>query len=96
LVPSQTFPLAIDMTAWLAEHYPESRPETHRLGVRWMLKECPFDSTHDSCASVLLDDEGTASFRCWHRSCAKFDMTDLLALHGGDLAWDFARSRHRD
>lgn len=45
-------------------------------GVRYVLKECPFDPNHKD-AAVFVYNTGAMGFHCFHNSCAHHDFRDF-------------------
>ena len=58
---------------FIADHLSDcgpGAPEDYRGGTKWVLKTCPFDSTHTGgCAAVFHGENGLPGFKCQHNSC---------------------------
>ncbi len=72
--------------------------EEYRDGVKWKLKQCPFDSSHVDSAALFFG-KGPG-FTCLHNSCADRDfhaLLDWIETNGGtvpDAAEGTARGGH--
>ena len=53
-------------------------------GTRFILKECPFDSSHGSDSMVFQYDSGPLSFFCFHNGCANNHWREFRALFDKD------------
>lgn len=59
-----------DVASFLDKHGLEYRTVSTGLGTRFILKECPFDSSHrDPDSMVFQHTNGALEFKCFHASC---------------------------
>lgn len=58
-------------------------------GTKFILKECPFDSSHKAPDSALfLSADGAIGFKCLHNSCSSYTWRDFR-LHYDPHAYDY-------
>jgi len=62
------------------------RKSRYSNGVRYILKECPFDPNHKDAAVFQLD-SGALGFSCFHASCQQYHWRDFV-LHYDPSAYD--------
>lgn len=62
-----------DVEHFIADHLSDcgpGAPEDYKGGAKWVLKACPFDSSHTGgSAAVFLGENGVPGFKCQHNSC---------------------------
>lgn len=57
-------------------------------GTKYLLEECPFDSSHKSPDSALFElPNGAFAFKCYHNSCSQYDWR-AFRLHFDPHAYD--------
>lgn len=80
-------PQPIDVRGFLQEHNIEVvREAAFQHGIKFILKECPFDHNHKDAAVFSLND-GSAGFHCFHASCQQYKWRDFR-LHFDPQAYD--------
>jgi hypothetical protein len=77
---------SLDVAGWLASHNLEVlRTASWKDGMRWVLKQCPFNSAHtDASAVVVKFGNGALSFRCHHNGCRDKKWSNLRRLFEPD------------
>lgn len=74
----------LDVPFWLHNHGVETaRTEENADGVRYILRECPFNSSHKDAAVFQLHGGGI-SFKCFHDTCRDRKWTDVRDLFEPD------------
>lgn len=65
-------PKGFDLEEWIHKHgLHVSSKSAWRGGTKWILSECPFDSSHKGKdASIIQTADGKICFNCFHNSCA--------------------------
>ena len=77
-----------DIVSFLDKHGLEYRTVSTGLGTRYILKECPFDSTHhDPDSMVFQHTNGALEFKCFHSSCDHYHWKEFR-LHFEPDAYD--------
>jgi hypothetical protein len=75
-----------DVERFIAAHLSEcepGEPQDYKDGTKWVLKICPFDSSHTGgSAALFLNKDGVPGFRCQHNSCRKKNWNSLLDRFG--------------
>lgn len=62
-------------------------------GTKFILKECPFDSSHKAPDSALfLSADGAIGFKCLHNSCSSYTWRDFR-LHYDPHAYDYENAQ---
>ena len=80
-------PERFDVRSFISEHGIEVvRESKFAGGVKFILKECPFDHNHKDAAIFLLDN-GAVAFKCFHASCQQYHWRDFR-LHYDPQAYD--------
>ena len=61
-----------DLQEWIDKHgLRVSQKTSWNGGTKWILEECPFDSSHKGKdASIIQTSDGKICFNCFHNSCA--------------------------
>lgn len=73
-------PQPVDVAGFLQKHGIEVvRESRFEGGIKYILKECPFDHNHKDAAVFSLNN-GAASFSCFHASCQQYHWRDFC-LH---------------
>lgn len=64
---------------WLRTHnVPVGPPEPYNGGRKWVLEECPFDSSHKKPDAVVYESaKGPLGFKCSHNSCSAYKWQDF-------------------
>ena len=63
-------------------------------GTKFVLKECPFDSSHKSPDSAIFQSaSGAIGFRCLHNSCASHDWRELRLMYEPN-AYDYEEKQY--
>ena len=76
-----------DVRGFIAQHGIEIVKESRFAGgVKFILKECPFDNNHRDAAIFALDN-GAVAFKCFHASCQQYHWRDFR-LHFDPQAYD--------
>ena len=72
-----------DILNFMERHHIEHGEEIpYQGGIKYILKECPFDSSHTGTdAVVYLSDKGIPSFKCSHDSCCDKKGWSQFAKH---------------
>jgi archaellum biogenesis ATPase FlaH len=61
-----------DIEAFFTEHNIKVKSrEPYNGGIRYILDECPWDSTHKD-AAVIQRTDGTLCYHCFHNSCSQY------------------------
>lgn len=82
-------PRSFDLGGFISEHGIEVvRKSRYAGGIRYILKECPFDHNHKDSAVFQLDN-GALGFHCFHQSCSQYHWRDFV-LHFDPNAYDKA------
>ena len=80
-------PRQFDLRKFISDHGIEIAKESrYSNGLRFILKECPFDSNHKDAAVFQLDN-GALGFSCFHASCQQYHWRDFV-LHYDPTAYD--------
>jgi archaellum biogenesis ATPase FlaH len=70
-----------------------SREINYGDGVKFLLEECPFDSSHTSPDSaIFLRNDGIIGFKCFHSSCSNYTWRDLRLKFEPDAYDDKSRT----
>lgn len=80
-----------DLRKFIQEHNIEIAKELPygNGGTKFILKECPFDSSHKAPDSALfLSADGAIGFKCLHNSCSSYTWRDFR-LHYDPHAYDY-------
>lgn len=80
-----------DLRKFIQEHNIEVAKELPygNGGTKFILKECPFDSSHKAPDSALfLSADGAIGFKCLHHSCSSYDWK-AFRLHYDPHAYDY-------
>lgn len=80
-----------DLRKFIQEHNIEIAKELPygSGGTKFILKECPFDSSHKAPDSALfLSADGAIGFKCLHNSCSSYTWRDFR-LHYDPHAYDY-------
>ena len=80
-----------DLRKFIQEHNIEIAKELPygNGGTKFILKECPFDSSHKAPDSALfLSSYGAIGFKCLHNSCSSYDWK-AFRLHYDPHAYDY-------
>lgn len=80
-----------DLRKFIQEHNIEIAKELPygNGGTKFILKECPFDSSHKAPDSALfLSSDGAIGFKCLHNSCSSYDWK-AFRLHYDPHAYDY-------
>jgi hypothetical protein len=64
---------------WIRHHgLPARESVSHENGRKWVLEECPFDSSHKAPDSAIFERaDGSLGFKCFHSSCAQYGWHQL-------------------
>lgn len=78
-----------DLEGFITRHGIEvAKQSRYSGGIKYVLKQCPFDSNHKAPDSALfLQDSGAIGFRCLHNSCQHYGWRDFR-LHFDPQAYD--------
>lgn len=77
-----------DIVDFLNKHSLEYRTVNTGLGTRYILKECPFNSSHkDPDSMVFQHTNGALEFKCFHSSCDHYHWKEFR-LHFEPDAYD--------
>jgi len=73
-----------DVEAFFEKHQINvvSRQE-YKGGVRYILEECPWDSTHKD-AAVIQRNDGTLCYHCFHNSCSQYGWKEFRQFYEPD------------
>lgn len=67
-----------DIESWLDKYGLRYRTAAYKDGTKYILEECPFDSSHkDPDSMVTKSSTGAIGFKCLHNSCAGYHWQDL-------------------
>lgn len=79
-------PEKFDLQTWIDSHgLPVKDQRSWGSGTKWILEECPFDSSHKAPdASIIQTGDGKICFNCFHNSCADKRWKDLRLLYEPD------------
>ena len=79
--PSRRVSSAFDMDAFLSAHHIEvAKKVTTPNNVKYILKECPFNSEHKAPdAAVFVENNGQLGFKCFHNSCSEYGWHEFRA-----------------
>ncbi len=79
-------PERINLRDFITKHGIEVVKESRfGAGVKFVLKECPFDHNHKAPDAALFQlDNGALGFRCLHASCASYHWRDYRLLYEPD------------
>lgn len=67
----------IDVVEWCAKHGLNIKYDSqYQEARRYILDECPFDSSHVDSA-IFQNDNGAISFKCFHNSCSAYGWKEL-------------------
>lgn len=72
-----------DLRKFISEHGLKVRNETSygNGGVKFVLEECPFDSSHKAPDSAIFQTaQGAIGFKCFHDSCSHHDWHELRQM----------------
>lgn len=72
-----------DIRSFIRDHNIEVRNETSygNGGTKFVLEECPFDSSHKAPDSaIFLSASGAIGFKCFHDSCSHHDWHELRQM----------------
>lgn len=71
-------PKPVDVPGFLQKHGIEVvREGKFDHGIKYILKECPFDHNHKDAAVFALNN-GAAGFRCFHASCQQYHWREFV------------------
>lgn len=76
-----------DVEQWLSDHMVHVNKVTHTSdgAVKYVLDECPFNSSHKAPDSmVIVQPSGAIGFRCLHNSCMGKTWQDMRLLYEPD------------
>lgn len=80
-------PEKFDLDAFIRENNIEIvKGSRFSAGMKYILKECPFDHNHKDAAIFALDN-GAMAFKCFHASCQQYHWRDFR-LHFDPQAYD--------
>jgi KaiC/GvpD/RAD55 family RecA-like ATPase len=66
--------------------------EEYKGGVRYILDECPWDSSHKD-AAVIQRSDGILCYHCFHNSCSQYGWKDFRQFYEPDA---YSRSEYDD
>lgn len=78
-------PSEFNLEEWLNKHHIGYRKTSWSSGTKYILDECPFDSSHkgkDAC--IFQSSNGAIGFHCFHNSCADHKWQDVRKLFEPD------------
>ena len=78
-------PKDFDLDNWLNDHYIQYKTASHTDGTKYVLDECPFDSSHNGKDAVLFKGKnGAIGFHCFHDSCSGKTWQDMRIKYEPD------------
>lgn len=78
-------PGEFDVEQWLNAHGLQYKKQHYRNGDKFVLNECPFDSSHKAPDSAIFrTDRGAIGFKCLHNSCAGRSWQDVRIKYEPD------------
>ena len=78
-------PSEFDIEDWMSRYGLEYRKDSYKDGIKYVLSECPFDSSHkDPDSMVTVAPSGAIGFKCLHNSCRDRHWRDLRLLFEPD------------
>ena len=77
---------SFDIDGWIQEHgIRVAKVDTWKDTTKYVLEECPFDSTHKSPdATIIKQPNGAIAFKCFHNSCSGHDWHELRLMYEPD------------
>ena len=77
---------SFDIEGWIEEHGIRiSRVDTWKDTTKYILEECPFDSSHKAPdATIIKQPSGAIAFKCFHNSCSGHDWHELRLMFEPD------------
>jgi archaellum biogenesis ATPase FlaH len=82
-------PAEFDLDNWLSKNYIRYKTASHADGTKYILEECPFDSSHNGKDAVLFKGRnGAIGFHCFHDSCSGRTWQDMRLKFEPD-AYDY-------
>lgn len=67
-----------DIREWMSRYGLKYREASYKDGTKFVLDECPFDSSHKAPDSMItLSSSGAVGFKCLHNSCSEYHWKDL-------------------
>lgn len=88
---------AFDLDSWLSRYGIRVKTEkAWKGGTKYVLEECPFDSSHKAPDSTIIKmTSGAICFKCLHNSCAGRDWKELRLKYEPDAYVDDREERER-
>ena len=88
-------PNDFDIEAWMDQHGIRYTASEWKGGIKYVLDECPFDSSHRAPDSMITKAaSGAIGFKCLHNSCAGYHWQDLRMKYEPD-AYDISHDEIR-
>ena len=77
---------SFDLEEWLSKYgLRHHGPKTFKGGTKYVLDQCPFDSSHRAPDSMVFRlESGAVGFKCLHNSCSGKRWQDLRLMFGPD------------
>ena len=84
--PKRGHTSSFDIDGWIQEHgIRVAKVDTWKDTTKYVLEECPFDSTHKSPdATIIKQPNGAIAFKCFHNSCSGHDWHELRLMYEPD------------
>ena len=88
-------PSEFDLEDWLSKNCIHYKSASHTDGIKYILDECPFDSSHNGKDAVLFKSRsGAIGFHCFHDSCSGRTWQDMRLKFEPD-AYDKPQIQYR-
>lgn len=75
-------PATFEIRDWMAKHSIQYVEKPYKNGIKFVLKECPFNSNHKSPDSAIFQlSSGAIGFKCMHNSCFGKTWQDVRKIY---------------
>ena len=79
---------SFDLVSWLNEHNIEYKVQTQGSCTKYVLRHCPWESTHSSIkeyeSALFVDANGKTTFSCFHQHCRDKTWFDYRQIYEPD------------